>query len=300
MHANQDARLEAQRYYQKVDFTTDASNRTADSQFNACDTIMTRYNPGVNVILFNEQTCMDTIVRFFEDQHRHSVDITHVAILMPGNVISCRGCDWNGMVTGGVKGLKEVFFIVPSYLMEVPTGTVDESLWFRPAICEVSDNSNADLDGEPRDEPEPNDVWSGGNEPEFHFISFSPIPTIGKTFGTITIPLKGIPKFNYNSWAFIKNVEYQSGYHIKIPKKDFPQQSGREIGFYRKPEQDSLRGKTWGQKYDLKKAGYHGLGKLDHQFSSKTNTVAASEYRLLDLSILNLLLLDLIRLVIGD
>ncbi|PVH86064.1 hypothetical protein DL98DRAFT_567922 [Cadophora sp. DSE1049] len=133
----------------------------------------------------------------------------------------------------GVKGLKEVFFVVPTHLIPGIAGKVDESIGFRPArgcgltsgqvkvknnlqdevdlieaggvlpYCSVDDSMNN---------------WSRENKPEFKFVTFTPKSHIhGKVFDLMIVSTEDLPKLNGHDWKFIKNVERKSGCHLKIP-----------------------------------------------------------------------------------
>ncbi|KAF8857908.1 hypothetical protein BDZ45DRAFT_420251 [Acephala macrosclerotiorum] len=171
MHTNQEARSEAMRYYQQAVFTTKNKGQNTDSNYPASEPFETWYNPKADVVVFSENTCMNTILRFFQHQRLRNVQINNVAILLSGNTVNCHdwnrddpiygpdreevaygyaiagGCTvmqalhgihkdvaWTDMASG-VKGLKEVFFIVPTFLTPIEPGTIDDSIWFRRLTC---------------------------------------------------------------------------------------------------------------------------------------------------------------------
>ncbi|KAK0102969.1 hypothetical protein ONS96_005587 [Cadophora gregata f. sp. sojae] len=277
-----ESRAEAERFYLFVDFTTTIQN--ADQDFKKCGPIMTYYNPEWDIILFGEYSCIWSIVRVIQDQRRANVDIHRIAIMSSGQLLRCH--DWNhdGPIYGpdqteidygyaiaggctvmqalhgihkdvawtemesGVKGLKEVFFVVPTHLIPGIAGKVDESIGFRPArgsgltsgqvkvksnlqkevdlieaggvlpYCSVDDSMNN---------------WSGYNKPEFKFVTFTPKSRIGgKIFDSMIVSSDGLPRINGRDWKFIKDVERKSGCHMEIPKRDYPTQPSREIGLY--------------------------------------------------------------------
>jgi hypothetical protein len=170
MHANREAREEAKRFYQQAIFTTRPFGSNAHPDYPCSEAFPTWYNPLVDVILFADNTCMNTIVQFLNHARHRQTPINQVAILLSGKVLSnCHS--WNeddpihgpdeitidyGYAIGGgctvmqalhgihksmarttmssgIQGLKEVFFIVPTYLTPITPGTVDDSIWFRPA-----------------------------------------------------------------------------------------------------------------------------------------------------------------------
>ncbi|KUJ10346.1 uncharacterized protein LY89DRAFT_787400 [Mollisia scopiformis] len=169
MQVNHEAREEAKKYYQSTVFTTKRIKDEALGCYPTRKTFETWYNPLADVLVFNSHSCMNTLIRFFQTMRLRSVSISRVAILASGKVINCHdpntihaddpyeddlGYDIRGGCTvmqalhgihrsvartdrvSGVKGLKEVFFIIPTYLMVNEPGSLDASIWFRPACSD--------------------------------------------------------------------------------------------------------------------------------------------------------------------
>lgn len=151
LHANRESREEAKRYYHQANFNS-SEDEDADSK-SVNDTPKNWCNPLADVVLFSENTCMMTMLGFLEAMRMRNVQINRIAVLLSDKVISCQSL--GGVVLGdctpmqalhgilrdvagtdmvyGVKDLKEVFFIVPTYLMPITPGTIDDNIWFRPA-----------------------------------------------------------------------------------------------------------------------------------------------------------------------
>ncbi|EKD19742.1 hypothetical protein MBM_01694 [Drepanopeziza brunnea f. sp. 'multigermtubi' MB_m1] len=272
---------EANRFWTLVNFSTNPKFKSADSEF---EKIMTYFNHKEDIILFAENTCMNTIVRFIKDQHDHEVNIQRLAILTSGQVTNCHtwnvddpvhgpdqetcamgeaiagGCSvmqalhgrheevaWNELAPG-VKGLKEVFFVVPTHLLpRSMAGKIDESMGFIPARGDGMTPGQVRVKKSIEKEVElvnagsvlPNcsledemNNWEGGNKPDFQFVSLVPKAAEGKKFDTMMISVKDLPKLNGNCWAFMERVERSTKCHLKIPEQEFGGQEMREIGFY--------------------------------------------------------------------
>ncbi|KAJ5052153.1 uncharacterized protein L3040_001912 [Drepanopeziza brunnea f. sp. 'multigermtubi'] len=276
-----ESRAEANRFWTLVNFSTNPKFKSADSEF---EKIMTYFNHKEDIILFAENTCMNTIVRFIKDQHDHEVNIQRLAILTSGQVTNCHtwnvddpvhgpdqetcamgeaiagGCSvmqalhgrheevaWNELAPG-VKGLKEVFFVVPTHLLpRSMAGKIDESMGFIPARGDGMTPGQVRVKKSIEKEVElvnagsvlPNcsledemNNWEGGNKPDFQFVSLVPKAAEGKKFDTMMISVKDLPKLNGNCWAFMERVERSTKCHLKIPEQEFGGQEMREIGFY--------------------------------------------------------------------
>ncbi|KAI9054732.1 hypothetical protein LZ554_001883 [Drepanopeziza brunnea f. sp. 'monogermtubi'] len=279
-----ESRAEAKRFWTLVNLTTNPKFNSADSEFDVGEKIMSYFNHKEDIILFAENTCMNTIVRFIKDQHDHEVNIQRLAILTSGQVTNCHtwndddpvrgpyretcamgeamagGCSvmqalhgrhkevaWNELAPG-VKGLKEVFFVVSTHLLpRSMAGKIDESMGFIPARGDGMTSGQVRVKKSIEKEVElvnagsvlPNcslkdemNNWEEGNKPDFQFVSLVPKAAGGKKFDTMMISVKDIPKLNGNYWAFMEKVERLTKCHLKIPEQDFGGQEMREIGFY--------------------------------------------------------------------
>ncbi|KAL2061800.1 hypothetical protein VTL71DRAFT_7178 [Oculimacula yallundae] len=282
MHVCPESRAEALKFYTPVDFTTTLQN--ADQQFNKCGTIMSYYSPKKDTLLFGEHTCMWSIVRLLHDLRRVNVDVERIAILASGSVVNCHdwnhddpihgpdemdmtygyaiagGCSvmealhgrhkdvaWTDMAAG-VKGLKEVSFVVPTHLLSGTAGKVDDSITFRPArgngLTKGQVSVKNDLQRQV-DLVEAGGIlpgcsmgntmnnWAGDKKPSFQFVSFAPKAyTQGMGFDSMIVASDDLLKLSGKYWQFVKNLEQVSRCRIKIPQQDYYSQPSREIGFY--------------------------------------------------------------------
>jgi len=281
MDVCRESRTEAERFYTLVDFTTTLQN--AHTNFEKRGPIMTYYNPEWDIILFGEYSCMWSIIRVIQDQRHANVDIRRIAIVSSGQLLRCH--DWNhddpihgpdqmevdygyaiaGGCTimqalhgihkdvawteraSGVKGLKEVFFVVPTHLIPGIAGKVGESIGFRPARGSGLTSGQVRVKKVLQDEVDLVEAGgilpycsfddsmnnSGDNKPDFKFVTFTPKSFIdGMIFDSMIIASDDLPKLNGQDWKSIKNVDRNSGCHVKIPKRDYQTQLSRGIGFY--------------------------------------------------------------------
>jgi len=279
LHVNHESRQEALRFYRRVDFTTVRANQVMQPGYVSCGSIWTYYNPNADIVLFAEKTCMNTIVRFLEDQRTNMIPIVRIAILTSGMTLNCHG--WRGndpiecaqklTIAGGcspmqalhgidpavaqnslvlgVRGLEDVYWVVPSELLPLRAGDIDESVGFRNAVGDGLMNGQkcfkeliaADIaiveGGSPLPKCGSFDYWSGPNKPSFHFVSFSPHPAPGKVFDSLPILTATIPKLKFKSWERVKKIAQQTGCHIKVCVEHYIEQQRREVGFYGTPEQ---------------------------------------------------------------
>lgn len=126
---------------------------------------------------------------------------------------------WTEMASG-VKGLKEVYFVVPTHLIPGIAGKVDECIAFHPAHgnglttgqVKVKNSLQREVDlieaggilprcsiGDTMNNSE------GKNKPNFQFVTFAPKSHIqGKTFDSMIVTKDDLPKLNGNDWHFIK------------------------------------------------------------------------------------------------
>ncbi|KAH6716852.1 hypothetical protein BKA61DRAFT_654164 [Leptodontidium sp. MPI-SDFR-AT-0119] len=282
MNVCHESRAEAERFYTLVDFTTTIHD--AAPYVEKCGPIKTYFNPDWDVILFGRQSCMWTVVCFIQDQRQANIDIRRIAIISSGRLLRCHNWNPHDRIHGpgqikidngyaivgnctimqalhgihkdvastemasGVKGLKEVNFVVPTHLIPGIAGKVDEFIAFRPARgngltigqvkiknslqrqvrsieaggvfqnCSIDDSMNN---------------WAGENKLDFKFVAFAPkSPIQGMIFDSMIITTNEIPKLSENDWQFIKNVEQWTGCHVKIQRNDYSAQPVREVDLY--------------------------------------------------------------------
>ncbi len=147
----------------------------------------------------------------------------------------------------GVPKLKEIFWIVPTDLMDMAAGQIpnkigmrqprhngltDGQVKFRTRIC-INVNSILSGQGLRRLTGEKN-RWVGNNQPKFFLGSFCPytLPGDKKVYDSILIPEKVLWKVKWNYGGYIRSVESKYRCTITIPDKKYPVQKMREIGLF--------------------------------------------------------------------
>jgi hypothetical protein len=217
-------------------------------------------------VFFGEDTCVSSYITVFGSNME---DIPAIAIFASGKGETC--CDHDdeaygvdgGVDTmqalhgfdpsetlhesryGGCPGLKEVFVIVKSKLLQLKQGEIDNSVTLRSAtnggltkgqvtfkatfkrwIARVEAEIPLPRVGE--------NVWTGDQKPTFKFVSFAPIAygVDPQEYDGTTVSRKNLWELRRGDWAFIKRTEGVTGCKIIVPDEEYPREDPREIGFH--------------------------------------------------------------------
>jgi hypothetical protein len=286
LHACQESRREASSVYQLRNFAHDFS------QTSNLKPALVYFNPNYDTVYFGHGTCMMTMANFFLRLHDRNEEIQRLAILCSGQVLDhCKRNPYyppshdpgwiNSIINTytpmellhgidkaseesprapGCPGLREVSWIVPSMLMFLKEGDVDEYVRLRPAATCGMTESQEDWYWKLDEDMEKvrrgvglqrlaENKWTGDNIPDFQFMSFSPEPETGMEYDSMSLPRKDA-KFLKRSLAQL--IEGWTGVEIKVCKELVLAQEEIEIGFYGKPLSiRKAKGCIMGHLYDL-------------------------------------------------
>ena len=143
----------------------------------------------------------------------------------------------------GSRGLKKIFWVIPTKLFQPPAGTLPQYTTMREPRTDGLTSGQIRL----KSEIDANialvnidqgidrvgtNKWVGKDKPEFQFVSLCPPVEAGKVYDSAVICGKEHDKLTWNDSAIVKSIERETKCKVTLCEKEWQGQKNIEVGFY--------------------------------------------------------------------